>query len=181
MTAKLTIAAGLLVLAACGDTPDSLGPANPEERGMLRANAVAAGQQDDIYDLIAAQSAAWAAHDGIAYGNTYTVDAEIVNPVGGFLVGRATIANQHVFLFNPATGPFRTSTSTWAVRDIQFLTGTVALVKLDVTLTGFSATPPGLPQVQPGVVMNRVTWVAVKDRGEWLIDYQQMTPLPPLP
>lgn len=67
------------------------------------------------------------------------------------------------------------------MRDISFLTGTTALVKLDVTLTGYSTLPPGLPAVQPGVVRNRVTWIAIKQGGEWLIDFQQMTPLPPMP
>ena len=179
MTAKHTIAAGLLMLVACGDTPDAFAPAEQPDRSTLRASAVADGQLDDIHDLIAAQAVAWAAHDGVAYGETYTVDAEVVNPRGGLLLGRTGIADAHVILFNPMFGPFRGSTSTWAVREVKFITGTTALVKLDVTLTGYSSLPPGLPEVQPGVVQNRVTWIASKRSGGWLISFQQMTPLQP--
>ena len=179
MTTKYSLTACILLLAACGDNPDPLALAAAPERGTLQASAVAAGQRDDVYALIGAQAAAWAAHDGIAYGETYTEDAEIVNPVGGLISGRAVIAGQHVFLFNPATGPFRASTSTWSVREIVFLTGTTALVKLVVTLTGYSSLLPGLPEMQPGVVQNQVTWIAEKVGSEWLIRFQQMTPLQP--
>jgi uncharacterized protein (TIGR02246 family) len=180
MTRTPIIIAVLIGLTACDGGPETLGPGARADVAGPQAS-VAAGQHDDILALIDAQSAAWAAKDGVAYGATYTVDAEIVNPVGGILAGRAQIASQHVFLFNPATGPFRASTSSWTVRDVTFLTGTTALVQTDVTLTGYSSLPPGLPAVQPGVVRNRVTWVAIKRGGEWLIDFQQMTPLPPMP
>jgi uncharacterized protein (TIGR02246 family) len=180
MTSKPILTAALLLLAACGETPDTLGPAVGNTATTGQFSATAAGQHNEILALIDAQSAAWAAKDGNAYGATYTVDAEVINPVGGFLVGRALIASQHNFLFNPVNGPFRASTSSWAVRDIAFITGTAALVKLDVTLTGFSALPPGLPAVEPGVVRNRVTWLAVKEGSQWLIAFQQMTPLPPM-
>jgi uncharacterized protein (TIGR02246 family) len=169
----------VMMIAACGDSPGSSAAGSPMEPGSQAAGAVARGQEDRILALIDAQSAAWAAKDGIAYGATYTEDASVVNPVGGLLAGRTVIANQHVFLFNPVNGPFRQSTSSWTVRNITFLTGTIALVELDVTLTGFSALPPGLPAVEPGVVRTRVTWIAVHRAGTWLIMHQQMTPLPP--
>lgn len=178
-----TLLAAILLTTACTDTADTLGPAQaraPGSHGAL-ASAVASGQREAVLDLIDAQAAAWAAKDGVAYGATYTEDAEVINPVGGLLSGRAFIASQHVFLFNPVNGPFRASTSSWSLRDLVFLTGTTALVKLDVTLTGYSMLPPGLPAVQPGVVRTRVTWVAEKRDGEWLIMHQQMTPLPPMP
>ena len=179
MTTRSIITGCTLLIAACSGDSDALAPAGAGEFDGRQASVVAAGQADDILDLIGAQEAAWAAKDGVAYGATYTQDAEIISPVGGLLVGRALIAAQHNFLFNPVNGPFRASTSSWTLRGLTFLTGTTALVKLDVTLTGFSALPPGLPAVEPGVVRNRVTWIAVKRGGEWLIMQQQMTPLPP--
>jgi uncharacterized protein (TIGR02246 family) len=177
MKAKLTLTTCLLVLGACGEAPNTLGPSAAAGPGAQFA-ATATGQTDDIVALIAAQDAAWAAKDAAAYAATYTTDAEVINPVGGFLAGRAVIQSQHAFLFNPVNGPFRASTSVWALRDVTFLTGTTALVKLDVTLTGFSSLPPGLPAVQPGMVVTRVTWIAVKRDGSWRIMHQQMTPLP---
>lgn len=177
MFPRAFIAVCLPIVAACGGDSVPLGPGASAQEAQYAA--VATGQRDDVLALVDAQTAAWAAKDGVAYGATYSEGAELINPVGGLLMGRTAIANQHVFLFNPLNGPFRNSTSSPTVRDITFITGTVALVKLDVTLTGYSALPPGLPAYQPGVVRVRVTWVAVKQRGHWLIDFQQMTPLPP--
>lgn len=177
MWKKTIVAAGLLFLAgACGDGPETMGPA---ASGGSPLNAAAVGQADDIQELLAAHEAAWAAKDAAAYAATYTEDAQLINPVGGILVGSETIRVQHAFLFHPVTGFFRESTSTWTLRNLTFLTGTTALVEFDVLLTGISFIPPGLPQYAPGTVRTRVTWIAVKEGGEWAIAFQQMTPLPP--
>lgn len=176
-TACRLAAAALLV--GCAETPNAPESGLAGDGGAPAFMATAAGQTQGVLDLIDAQSDAWAAKDATAYAATYTQDAEVINPVGGILAGRAVIEAQHAFLFNPVNGFFRVSTSTWSLRDLTFLTGTIAHVKLDVTLTDISTVPPGLPQVQPGVVRTRVTWVAVKQGANWLIQHQQMTPLPP--
>jgi uncharacterized protein (TIGR02246 family) len=187
MMRKSRIAAVLAVLAvaACSDGSD---PAGPE--GAVRAVAgesyvfdgvgAGHGQMKAIENLVAAQEAAWAAKDGVAYGATYAVNAEVVSPVGGLLVGRSGIAAQHVFLFNPANGPFRESTSTWQIRRVTFLTGSMAHVGLDVELKGYSSLPPGLPAVEPGIVRTKWSWIAVKRGSTWEIFHQHMTPVPPL-
>lgn len=170
-------AAAVVALTACADGQRTLGP----EADTGPAFVVAEGHVAGIQDLIAAQDAAWAAKDPVAYAATYTEDTEVIAPIGLILSGRATVQGQHAFLFNPATGFFRNSTSVWSLRSLTFLTGTVALVKLDVTLTGFSGLPPGLQATEPGVVRTRVTWVAVKEGSDWKIQHQQMTALPPSP
>jgi uncharacterized protein (TIGR02246 family) len=177
---RILILASASLVAACGQSTD---PQSPDlfTGAPSHSTAVAAGQAQGIEDLIAAQSAAWAAKDAAAYAATYTADVEVVNPVGGILTGSASVAAQHAFLFNPASGFFRNSTSSWTVRSITFLTGTTALVKLDVVLTGFSGLPPGLTATEPGVVRSRVSWIAVKQGQEWRIMFQQMTSVAPAP
>lgn len=175
----LAPAALLVVAAACDDAPRALGPAETIEAQSAGFSAVnPAGKTDGIADLIAAQEAAWADKDATAYAATYTEDAELINPVAGILAGREVIRTQHAFLFNPVNGPFRASTSSLSLRDLIFLSGNVALVKLDVTLTGMIGLPPGLPMVEPGVVRTRVSWIAVRQGREWRILFQQMTPFP---
>ena len=61
------------------------------------------------------------------------------------------------------------------MRDIQYLTGPIAIVYQDVSLTGYASLPPGLPS-SGGVVRTRVTWVVEKRGGSWEIVFQQMTP-----
>jgi uncharacterized protein (TIGR02246 family) len=167
--------AAALILTACSDSHQTLAPDSDTGPAFI----VAAGHVAGIEDVIAAQDAAWAAKDAIAYGNTYTEDTEVIAPIGLILTGRATVQAQHAFLFNPVNGFFRSSTSVWSLRSLTFLTGAIALVKLDVTLTGFSGLPPGLQATEPGVVRTRVTWVAVKQGAEWKILHQQMTAIPP--
>lgn len=165
------LAATAVIATACSDTHQTMGPASEAEPAFI----VAEGQIAGIHDLIAAQDAAWAAKDPVAYAATYTEDTEIIAPIGLILAGRAAVQGQHAFLFNPVSGFFRGSTSVWNLRSLTFLTGTVALVKLDVTLTGYAGLPPGLVEYAPGVVQTRVTWVAVKQGEGWLILHQQMT------
>jgi hypothetical protein len=52
---------------------------------------------------------------------------------------------------------------------------------VNVALTDFLWLPPGLRETEPGVVRNVARWVAVRQHGEWVIQGQQMTPVPPLP
>lgn len=180
MRASLIATASLvLITAACDDAPRALGPSETlTGEAATYAEANPAGKIAGIEDLIGAQSAAWADKDAAAYAATYTEDGQFINPLGAVIAGRAAVQAAHTFLFNPVNGPFRASTSSWSVRDVVFLSGTVALVTLDVTLTGFSALPPGLPAVEPGVVRTRVTWIAVRQQDRWAILFQQMTPLP---
>jgi uncharacterized protein (TIGR02246 family) len=165
--------AGLLL--GCAEGPSSVTGARVPEKAQPTIE-VTGNQTDGIEALVAANSAGWAAKNAAAFAATYAVDAEFISPVGGFLSGRAAIQAQHVFLFG---GPFAATTSVNAVRRVVFLTGTIAIVDIDVTLTGFAGLPPGLRATEPGVVRSRARWVVEKRGGEWLIVAGQMTPLPP--
>jgi uncharacterized protein (TIGR02246 family) len=136
------------------------------------------GQTAQIEALETAWSAAWEAKDAAAFAANYAEDAEFINPIGGILAGRAAIGAQHTLLFN---GPFAQSTQTVEVRRIEFLTGSIAIVFLDMTFSGFAGLPGGLQPTEPGVLRGRLTWVVMKNGGEWQIVSQQMTPFPPLP
>jgi len=138
----------------------------------------AAGPNQGIAALIAAWDAAWAAKDARAYASNYTVNGELVNPLGGILAGREEIREQHEFLFN---GPFAGSTSTSEVRRSVFLNADVRMLDLDVTLTGFAGLPPGLIETEPGVVRTRMKLIVVERQGGWKILAQQITAVAPTP
>jgi uncharacterized protein (TIGR02246 family) len=165
----------LVVLAACGDGDGPL-------EASASAQAVAAPQASVqelrsgtavIMDIVDAAMAAWSAKDASAYAALYSADLVMINPLGAVLNGRAAFEATHVFLFN---NPFAGSTMTIDVTGINFLTGTIALVYQDVTLTGYAFLPPGLPE-QNDAVNIRVTWVVAKRGGTWEIISQQMTPI----
>jgi uncharacterized protein (TIGR02246 family) len=164
------------IIAGCdtsGATNANLGEDTPV-MSQVRTEPTAA-QVRGITTLLDAYDAAWAAYDATAFAANYMEDGEIINPIAGILAGREAIRAAHAFLF---TGPFAGSTSSTAVRRMVFLTGTTAMVDLNVTLTGYQALPPGLPESEPGVVRTRVKWIVVRQGEGWLILAQQMTPLP---
>ena len=169
--AAILVLPALVLFQAC-DTDEIVAPAEAFDSAPQASIGSLPAARDQIMEIVSAVTAAWAAKDATAYAAPYAVDAQLVSPLGGLMVGREAFRNQHVFLFN---GPFAGSTQTIAVRDIMFLSGTIALVLQDVTLTGYAFLPPGLPSVD-GVVRNRVVWGMTKRGGKWEIVFQQMTP-----
>ena len=162
----------LLVLsAACHDESEVTGPAVARQSQAAEAD-LGAIPTDPILDIVRALTAAWAAKDAAAYTAPYAEDLRFINPLGAVILGRDAVRAQHVFLFN---GPFAGSTLTLTVREIQFLTGTIAIVYLDTSLTGYAFLPPGLPS-SGDVQRKRCTWVVEKRGGEWQIVFQQYTP-----
>jgi uncharacterized protein (TIGR02246 family) len=167
-----TIPAVLLVVStACNDESGATGPLGERETQVTQAN-LGAIPTAPILDIVSALTAAWAAKDAAAYAAPYADDLQFINPLGAVILGRDAFRALHVSLFN---GPFDGSTLTLVVRDIQFLTGTIAIVYLDTSLTGYAFLPPGLPS-SGGVQRNRATWVVEKRGGEWQIVFQQYTP-----
>ena len=127
---------------------------------------------DGILDIVAGRTAAWAAKDPAAYTSAFAEDVRFINPAGALVSGRDALRGVHVFLFN---GPFAGSTLDLAVREIQFLTGTVALVYLDLSISDYAFLPPGVTPTTDGVARARVTWVVEKQKGEWQIVFMQNT------
>lgn len=167
----------VVLVAGCGeDRVASTAPAALPHSASTSIGA-APSQSDAIADLVAIATAAWAAKDAAAYASIYSEDAQVINPIGGYLSGREGVRQGHVFLFN---GPFAGSTQTISVRSVQFLTGTIAIVDQNVALTGYAFLPPnGLRATEPGVVRTIVRWVVMKREGNWEIVAQQMTLVPP--
>jgi uncharacterized protein (TIGR02246 family) len=171
--AKFAVVATLFLAGstACTEDPGATGPlAAPRARASQVG--LSAVPTDEILDVVGGRIAAWAAKDPAAYASAFSTDLRFINPTGALVFGRDAFRAAHVFLFN---GPFAGSTLTIAVRDIQFLTGTVALVYLDLSITGYAFLPPGVPSPSDGVARARVTWVVEKRGGEWQIVFMQNT------
>lgn len=168
-----------MLVSACSDStaPTTLVSADAAGISEARMGTNPPGQVRHIEALVSAVEAAWAAKDATAYAASYAEDVEFIGPTAIIISGREALRAQHAFLFGP--GPFRQSTLDAEVRRIQFLTGTIAIVDLNFTLTGFLGLPPGLRATEPGVQRSVVRWVVVKHGGEWQILAQQITAVPP--
>ena len=172
-TASVSIIGLLLIVgsAACTEESDPAGPlaGARAEDSEIRLNAI---PTIGIRDIVSGREAAWAAKDAEAYASAFATDLRFVSPTGALVFGRDAFRATHVFLFS---GPFAGSTATLAVREIQFLTGTIAIVYLDLAITGYAFLPPGVRVPADGVARARITWVVEKRAGEWQIVFMQNT------
>lgn len=114
----------------------------------------------------------WNGQDGVAYGQAYWPDAELVDPTGQVWDGRDAIAAMHVHLWN---GPARNTQVSATVRRVRPI-GTVAMVvDLEVVVSGFSPPPPGAAIQADGKVKARLKHVVEKRAGDWKIIASQNT------
>lgn len=165
----------LMVAVALGGCRDDE-PFSPDATATPSLSAQPAGAEADIEALAAAVEAAWTAKDAAAYGALYDEDVVFIQPTGAVVLGRATVQALHAGLF---AGPGSQSSLVPDIQRIVFLTGTVAMVDLSLSYTGFTALAPGIRATGPGLLRSQVRWILVKRAGEWLIVGQQMTPVPP--
>jgi uncharacterized protein (TIGR02246 family) len=113
----------------------------------------------------------WNRADGVAYGENYWPEAELVNPSGAIVSGKAAIIQEHVDLW---AGPFRGSHVVGKVRRVQMLGANYMIVDFDVQLSGFTKAPPGAP---PGTTsLNaHLKHVMEKRGGAWKVLSAQNT------
>ena len=114
----------------------------------------------------------WNHADGAAYGENYWPDAELVDPSGKILKGKAAIVKEHVDLW---AGPFNGSRIAGVVRRIRMLGTNYMAVDCDVTLSGVRQLPPGSPPNSNGVLRNHLKHILEKRHGVWKVIEAQNT------
>jgi uncharacterized protein (TIGR02246 family) len=119
---------------------------------------------------------AWNGGDAVRLASLYDDNAEFVSIIGAIMTGRAAIQAQHAFLFS---GPFKGSRSASRVRRLVYLTGTTAVLDLDVELTGYVSLSPGIEPTRPGVLATRFKHQLSKHADEWRIATSQSTAIQP--
>ena len=170
------IPAALLVLLIACSNDDPFSPS--AAAGEAPALAVSPpGAEAEIAALAAELEAAWTAKDAVRFGALYDEDVAFIQPTGARVAGRATVQAQHAGLF---AGPGAQSSLVPEIQSITFLTGTIAMVDLTFSYTGFTFLAPGIRATTPGLLKSEVRWILVKRAGEWRIVGQQLTPFPPV-
>ncbi|MEX2283820.1 MAG: SgcJ/EcaC family oxidoreductase [Gemmatimonadota bacterium] len=156
----------LLSALACSGA-DSIAGSDDNRVPVQSAAVASGGDYQGIEQLVQAFEAAFAAKDAVAYGNVYAENADFVNPVGVIVTGRAEITARHALAFAAGFAP---ATLTAELRDVQFLTGTIAIVDVFTTLRNAAGPHPPFAVVSPdGAVCARARWLAQKSNGKWEI------------
>jgi hypothetical protein len=127
---------------------------------------VAAGCDDEPLSPAAPGAAQYAGADWVGPDGTVLNDPAAIRGVYEFVIG--------VLL----AGTTRAST----VRRLTFLTGTLAVLDLDVRVTGFDEPAPGIVPWRPGIIRALEKHVLQKRAGEWrIIQHQQLLVAPTVP
>lgn len=168
----------IVAVAACEDEPMSPGASGVEE---VAVEAVVRGSPRDraaIQEIVNTFDEAWTDGDPARYAAQYA-GAEWVGPDGTILDDPAAIRQVYDFVIGVLlAGTTREST----VRQLTFLTGTLAVIDLDVRVTGFEEPPPGVVPWRPGVIRALEKNLLQKRAGEWrIIQHQQLLAAPSAP
>ena len=146
----------LTISTACNEEPLSMEKSS--SMPALQANVSGSpGDREAIQEIVATFDRAWGS-DPVAYGGQYASVIEWVGPNGAIMTDPAAITALYTFLFS---GPLAGTTRTSSIRNITFLTGTIAVLDIDTQVTGGN------------VVRERN--VLVKRAGEWRIVLHQQT------
>jgi hypothetical protein len=165
-----------LSLAACNDPATA--PARDVTAEAHGLTALAAGSPRDIAAMeaiVATFNEAWTSQDPTTYAAQYA-GAEWISPSGDIQTNPDVITGIYTFLLtaSPLAGSVREST----IRNLTFLTGTIAVLDIDARVTGF-ANVPGLVTWQPGIIRVLEKNVVVKREGVWRIIKHQQTSVAP--
>src|SRR6266849_10292246 len=115
----------------------------------------------------------WNRADGAAYGENYWPDAELVNPSGEIVDGRAAIAQEHVDLW---AGIFKGSRMAAKVRRVRRLDPNHIIVDFNTELSGIRELPPGSQnQGSNNVLRTHLKHILEKRNGQWKVLAAQNT------
>ena len=114
----------------------------------------------------------WNAADGLAYGEGYWDDAELVGPYGGVSNGRHTIAQVHV---QGWSGPHKGSRVAGRIRRIQRLGTDFLIVDLDMELAIIQEYPSDGIADDACLIRTHLKHILAKRDGEWRILSAQNT------
>ena len=128
---------------------------------LLKNTVISDSAQLDA--VIAGLAEAWNRHDGLAYANAFSDDADLVTGLGMRLRGRAEIAQCHVDLHQTV---MRTSVLHILHHSVRFLTDTVAIAHVKWEMEGQEPAPGwNVSEVRQGIL----SLVLQKESEGWKI------------
>lgn len=114
----------------------------------------------------------WNRADGAAYGENYWPDAELVDPSGEIVDGRAAIAQEHVDLW---AGILKGSRVAAKVRRVRRLDPNHIIVDFNAELSGVRDLPRGSQNESNNVIKSHLKHILEKRNGQWKVLSAQNT------
>lgn len=158
----------LTIAAGTGCKEEQLAAVTGTEQTQLTVQAnhnVSHGNVAAIQQIVTTFDQAWTAGDAVTYAAQYAGVTEWVGPTGTVLTDPSAITARYTFLFTVALpGTVRRST----IRNLTFLTGTIAVLDIDTQVTGGTLPPAGSKAREKNILVKRA--------GVWQIIQHQQTP-----
>lgn len=128
--------------------------------------AIMTADEAAIQQLASELCDAWNRGDADAFGARYRADGTFTNVNGTFHVGREEFIRRHAEVF---AGPFKGTTLNLTPRLLRFVRPDVAVIDVDVGLSGYRMKPPGVSADPDGTLHTCLLLVLVKEAGSWWI------------
>jgi uncharacterized protein (TIGR02246 family) len=129
-----------------------------------------------IQELVDRFGRAVNAKDVKAFGSVFAEDGEFTNPVGMSVKGRTAIEQFHAALFSESNRP------SFAHAHLKLLDTGIRFIRLDVATVDVKWEQTGAiaPDGKPwGTRRGILSWVAVRDLGQWYVAVWHNLELPP--
>nr|WP_241758473.1 SgcJ/EcaC family oxidoreductase [Myxococcus landrumus] len=137
-----------------------------------------ARDEEDIHQLVDAQTVAWNNHDAVAWSKDFSADADFINIAGTVFEGHQQIETRHAQVFEVF---FKNSHSKVTVRRVSFPVADIAVVDTIHEVTGHSGLPPGVQDTEPGLLRTQMRYVMKRENGGWRIVAGHNTDVKPRP
>ena len=122
--------------------------------------------QEEISLILDRQQEAWNRSDAAGYSADCDENVSFTNIVGQVFFGCKAFEEKHAQIFATI---FKESTLNMSVRRIHFPASNVAVVDIEVQLSGYQALPPGVKHPADSVLRTRLLQVFVHSDVGWRV------------
>ena len=136
---------------------------------LVAGTALASPAEDEsaIRKIIAEQTAAWNAGDGLAYAKHVAPEASFTNLFGMVMYGADAFGKRHSAIL---TTFYKGTVKIMNIRKLRFVTPDVAIVDIDNEIQGVKTLPAGIPVPANGVLKTQLMQVFVRHGAEWQVE-----------
>ncbi len=162
-----------VLTVACTDSSPTAPPLDAPTDPLVLSR-----ETGEMARIVADFDATWTAGNFPTYATQFMGDEgwEWVGPTGIIHTDSAAITGFYKTIF---TIVFPGTTRNSTIRNLTFLSGTLAVLDVDTRITGFTSLPPTIVPWQPGTVRALEKNILLKRDGEWRIIRHQQTSVAP--
>jgi uncharacterized protein (TIGR02246 family) len=131
-----------------------------------------------IEALVSSMTDAWNHADAASFSRRFAEDGGFTNVVGAVYYGRESFQQRHAEILNSI---YKGSVLKQTIGKMRFIRPDVAIVDINVELTGHQKLPPGIRVESDGAIRAKLQLVLVKENGEWWITAYHNVAVTPLP